>query len=255
MDDPWNRIELLNGQGWIELQDAMPNPGHYSTQGEDPFNNRVMDQAVVAAARTSFLEETKGVEADDKLIRYMVREGHTSVHQQVFFKFRLQAPVLTLWQMLRHRTFSFWQVNSQSGRYVAFEENQFYVPEANEWRLQAASNKQGSDGLLGVDEGDNLTAHLMEIIAKGYEWYDYALSVGVAKEQARIFLPAWASLYTWVVSMDCWTLMNFMRLRQDSHAQKEIRIYADAMYDIFKLCMPVTAAAYDEYILNQKKMP
>lgn len=252
--NPWDRIEVLNGQGWIELQDTMPNPGGKDAN-KDVFNPRIMDQAVVAAARVSFLEETKGVEADDKLIRYMVREGHTSVHQQIFFKYRLKAPVLTLWQMLRHRTFQFLQVNSQSGRYVEFKEDEFLNIPPDQWRLQSKSNKQGSDGYLSESHGRVLSGLLETTIQDGFTRYQFAIDQGVAKEQARIFLPAWASLYSWVVSVDCWNMMNFMRLRQDSHAQLEIRVYADAMYEIFKTLMPVTAAAYDEYILGQKKMP
>ncbi|OQY37166.1 MAG: hypothetical protein B6243_01215 [Anaerolineaceae bacterium 4572_5.2] len=99
------RVELLD-KGWLELQDLMGD-----------------DLAIINAARVSFLGESKGAEADKKLLFYLMKHRHTSPFEQVEFKFRVHAPLVTWWQWVRHRT---WNFNAQSGRYTPFEEDSFY---------------------------------------------------------------------------------------------------------------------------------
>lgn len=94
------RYDVLD-KGWVELQDKMGN-----------------DLAIVNAARVSFLGESKGDEADRKLLNYLMKHRHTSPFEQVEFKFRIKAPAVVWWQWVRHRTGSF---NFQSGRYTEAE--------------------------------------------------------------------------------------------------------------------------------------
>jgi thymidylate synthase (FAD) len=167
----------------------------------------------------------------------------------VEFKFRIHAPVVTYWQWIRHRTFHYQSVNSQSGRYTPFEENDFYVPDV--WRKQAKSNKQASEGAVEPDINAALIEKLKDHYEQGYKLYEEALEAGVSKEMARLFLPGFAVYYTWVVKVDALNLMNFLRLRMPSDAQYEIRAYAEAMYEhFFKPALPWTAEAFEQYILN-----
>jgi thymidylate synthase (FAD) len=221
------RIDVLD-KGWIELQDVMGD-----------------DLAIVNAARVSFLGESKGLDRDKKLLFYLMRHRHTSPFEQVEFKFRVRAPLVTFWQWVRHRT---WSMNAQSGRYTPFQENDFYVPGA--WRLQAADNKQASEGELSGDAADNLTAKLLAHYEQGFALYQEALDSGIAREQARIFLPGFAVYYTWVMKVDAHNLMNFLRLRMAPDAQYEIRAYAWAIYEhLFKPALPWTAEAFEKYIM------
>lgn len=222
------RIELLD-KGWIELQDVMGN-----------------DLAIVNAARVSFMGESKGDEADKKLLFYLLNHGHTSPFEQVEFKFRVRAPLVTWWQWVRHRM---WNFNAQSGRYTPFEENDFYVPRI--WRKQAVSNKQASDGELGIVDNLRLTALLEQHYAQGYALYEKALAMGVAREQARVFLPGFSVYYTWVCKVDAHNLMHFLRLRMAQEAQYEIRVYAQAIYEhFFKPALPWTAEAFEKFVLK-----
>jgi len=224
------RINVLD-KGWIELQDMMGD-----------------DLAIVNAARVSFLGESKGDEQDKKLLFYLLRHRHTSPFEQVEFKFRVHAPVLVWWQWARHRM---WHYNAQSGRYTPFVENDFYEPSV--WRRQSADNKQGSEGEIdSFDAGalsDKLTAHYQQ----SFDLYEEALAAGVAKEQARLFLPGFSMYYTWVAKTDAHNLMHFLSLRMAPDAQWEIRQYAQAIYDHFFLpALPWTAEAFGEYVLNRK---
>lgn len=230
---PLNARVPVIGKGWIELMDVMPHP----SSGVSP------DLAVVNAARTSFLGESKGEEADKKLLFYLMRHRHTTPFEMVEFKFRVYAPLVTYWQWVRHRTWSF---NSSSGRYVEFDEGEFYVP--TEWRLQSTNNKQASDGVLVDEMSAKLTAQLIAHYEQSYALYEHALSQGVAREMARFFLPGFNVYYTWVAKVDAHNLMKFLRLRMAIDAQLEIREYANAIYEhFFKPSMPWTAEAFEQY--------
>lgn len=74
------RVDVLD-KGWVELQDMMGD-----------------DLAIVNAARVSFLGESKGAEADKKLLFYLMKHKHTSPFEQVEFKLRVKAPVVVWWQ-------------------------------------------------------------------------------------------------------------------------------------------------------------
>jgi thymidylate synthase (FAD) len=226
-------------QGFVELQDLMPHPS----------TGVSCDTAIVAAARVSFLGESKGGDKDRKLIHYLLRNAHTSPFEMVEFKFRVKAPLVTYWQWVRHRTFAYQSVNSQSGRYVEFDEDEFYVPDV--WRRQSPSNKQASLGELEAAEGETLTRDLLEHYARGHQLYRTALERGVSREMARLFLPGFAVYYTWIVKTDLHNLFSFLRLRLAQDAQFEIRAYAEALYHTFvKPVAPVAAEAFEQYVLR-----
>lgn len=222
------RVEVLD-KGWIELQDIMGD-----------------DLAIVNAARVSFLGESKGTEQDKKLLFYLLRHRHTSPFEQVEFKFRVRAPLIVWWQWARHRM---WHYNAQSGRYTPFSENDFYVPAV--WRKQSSDNKQGSQGHLDPAEDAWLKAELVAHYEQGYRLYEQALASGVAKEQARLFLPGFSVYYTWVVKTDAHNLMHFLGLRMAPDAQEEIRVYAEAIYEhFFRPALPWTAEAFGKYVVK-----
>lgn len=235
-----NQPIMVLDKGWIELQDVMGD-----------------DLAIVNAARTSYLGESKGEVADKKLLFYLLKNRHTTPFEMVEFKFRVHAPLVTWWQWVRHRTWSF---NAQSGRYTQFEETDYYLPGKDEWRLQSTENKQGSsgkldphwaDGVYAGISGKELTQELEDYYKLGYLKYWRALKAGVAKEQARLFLPAFCLYYTWVCKVDAHNLMHFLKLRMAKEAQYEIRAYANAIYlNFFKDTLPWTFEAFNKYTLN-----
>ncbi len=219
------RVNVLD-KGFVELQALMGD-----------------DLSIVNAARVSFLGESKGTDKDKKLLFYLLRNKHTSPFEMVEFKFRLRCPLVTWWQIVRHRTLS---LNLQSGRYTPFEENDFYVPGV--WRLQAKDNKQASEGTLEGPDGESLTRELVEHYTRSYTLYESALAKGVAREMARLFLPGFAVYYTGIIKVDAHNLMHFLRLRMANDAQYEIRAFAIAIYDhFFKPALPWTAEAFELY--------
>jgi thymidylate synthase (FAD) len=127
---------------------------------------------------------------------------------------------------------------------------EWYVPE--EWRKQSTTNKQGSDGLLSYIPKQYCTGYCdvgktAEEIA--FDEYKHRLECGVSRELARMCLPQ--STYTAVVwQMDIHNLMHFLRLRLDTHAQQEVRDYANAMYQLVRPKFPICFEAFETYVLK-----
>lgn len=204
------------------------------------------DQAIVQAARVSYGEGTRRVSDDRTLIRYLMRHHHTTPLEMAEVKLLVRVPMDTWRQWIRHRTAS---VNEYSTRYsIAIDASQATAPEA--WRLQATSNRQGSEGLLDEKTGEELSAQEAQFQKQARELYQQRLERGVAREQARKDLPL--STYTeayW--KMDLHNLLHFLYLRMDSHAQREIRDYARTIgEEIVRPLFPIAWEAFVDYRLE-----
>jgi len=196
------------------------------------------DLEIVNAARVSF--DGKKKSSDKNLIYYLMEHGHLSPFEMCEMKFRVVLPIFVARQWVRHRTAN---INEVSARYTELEDN-FYTPE--KLRGQDKVNKQGSEGELNSEEMldyyDTECNHLFSI-------YGAWLEEGVAREQARCILPM--STYTkWIWKCDLRNIFNFLRLRLHPHAQKEIRVYAEAMSELVKECFPDAYGAFETYMLN-----
>lgn len=213
-------IKLLD-KGYVELQDVMGD-----------------ELAIVNAARVSYLGESKGEEQDAKLIQYLLRNRHTSPFEQVRFRFRVKCPLFVARQWQRHRTWQYMSVNEVSRRYTA-EEIDFYMP--MQWRMQHESSKQASDGFVGYEMQTLCQTALRELVEYSLNVYSNMIDKGIAREQARMVLPQ--NMYTtFIANVDAHNLMHFLKLRMDKHAQYEIRVYAEAIWErFFKPLLPLTS--------------
>jgi thymidylate synthase (FAD) len=202
------------------------------------------DLRIVETARISYKSPSKGEEADKKLLMYLHKNRHTSPFESCNITFNIKMPIFCMRQFVRHRTF---RLNEWSGRYSELAD-EFYVPEL--WRVQDTKNKQGGINYDGEDFktwNDENTAIAREVFRQTYFAYQQLLDRGVAKELARVVLPV--SMFTEIyVSCDVHNLMHFLGLRQDAHAQKEMRDIADAMAEIFKELYPWSYEAYQNRV-------
>lgn len=198
------------------------------------------DLGVCEAARVSYKSEAKTEEDNRKLIKYLIAHKHGTPLEHAVFKFHVKAPLFVARQWFRHRMASY---NETSFRYrEAVEE--FYIPE--KWRAQDTKNKQGSVESVDFEsEQDRFHGELGYALDKCVQAYRALIRDGVAREMARMVLPV--NLYTefyWTVNAR--SLMNFVELRSDSHAQWEIRQYSHAMAAFFAEKMPWTWAAFSD---------
>jgi len=202
------------------------------------------DSSIVQAARVSYGKGTKSVSEDTALIRYLMRNLHTSPFEMVEFKFHVKLPIFVARQWIRHRTAN---VNEYSGRYSEMPD-EFYLPEPDQLRLQSTLNKQGR-GETTINHSSEVISRMKLTQEKLFQEYSELLSTGLAREIARINLPL--SNYTeWYWKIDLHNLFHFLRLRLDSHAQYEIRVYAEAIAKIIKQIVPIAYQAFEDYILE-----
>lgn len=204
------------------------------------------DSAIVQAARVSYGIGTRQLNEDKGLIRYLMRHDHTTPFEMCEIKLHIRVPMDTWRQWIRHRTAS---VNEYSTRYsIAIDASQKTDP--GSWRLQSKSNKQGSSGYLSKEAGIKLSQEEDALQKKIFTTYEDRIEQGVAREQARKDLPL--STYTeayWKI--DLHNLFHFLRLRMDSHAQFEIRSYANIIgEEIIKKWCPIAWEAFVDYKLN-----
>ena len=201
------------------------------------------DAAVVQAARVSYGQGTKKVSDDRGLIRYLLRHRHTTPFEMCELKLHVRVPMDAWRQWIRHRTAS---VNETSTRYsIAIDAAQRTAPD--QWRRQAQSNRQGSEGVLDHGTGTELTRQETEFQDHAREIYSERIERGVAREQARKDLPL--GTYTeayWKI--DLHNLLHFLALRMDHHAQLEIRNYATVIgEEIAARWVPLTWEAFQDY--------
>lgn len=200
------------------------------------------DEVIAQSARVSY--DYKGTSQDRGLIRYLMRHRHTSPFEMAEMRFELKMPIFVARQWVRHRTAN---MNEVSARYTQLPQEMF-VPET--WACQSKDNKQGRDdfGASIEDEYDALS--LIEFSNKAaYADYEKLLEKDTARELARGVLPL--NTYTkFIWKIDLHNLMHFLSLRLHPHAQKEIRDYAEAIYQLVKIYYPITAEAFRDYVLE-----
>lgn len=203
------------------------------------------DEAIVQAARVSLGEGTKTPEADEKLIRYLMRHRHTSPFEMVEFKFYIKTPIFVARQLMRHRMAS---INEISGRYTEFPEDKFFSPKEELFLKQAEDNKQGASTEL-VDKVFAAQDHYQLCCESSMRGYKYLLSTGLRRELARAILPlSLETEFYWKI--DLHNLLHFLKLRLDRHAQLEIREVAEQLAAVVKEKVPVTWKAFEDYVLN-----
>lgn len=198
------------------------------------------DADIERAARTSYGKDEVEPKETGRLINYLTRHRHDTPSEMVIAKFHIACPIYVLRQMIRHRLLS---VNEYSGRYAECPDK-FHLPD---FRGQSKDNKQGSSSeKLDVDSKE-----VKEHYENSYRLYQKLLKQGVSKELARVVLPL--SLYTYFyVECDLRGWFHFIGLRSDSHAQKEIQVYSDAIGQFLKQLFPKSFQAFLDYKFNSK---
>lgn len=212
------------------------------------------DSAIVQAARVSYGAGTKKVNEDAGLINYLLRHRHTTPFEMCEIKFHIKLPIFIARQWIRHRTAN---VNEYSGRYSIMDK-EFYIPQPEHLAAQSKQNHQGRGDLLSGDEAKRVLEILKADSVNAYAHYEEMMNCneegvvfdenksGLARELARMNLPV--NFYTqWYWKIDLHNLMHFLALRADSHAQYEIRAYANVMLDVLKAWVPTTYQAFMDY--------
>ena len=212
------------------------------------------DSSIVQSARVSYGKGTKKVSTDEGLIRYLMRHWHSTPFEMCEIKYHVKLPIFIARQWIRHRTAN---VNEYSARYSILDK-EFYIPAKEQLSAQATNNRQGRGDLITGEQADEVLKILKDDAERTYDNYEKMLNErfdgtiidekksGLARELARmnLTLNSYTQRY-W--KTDLLNLMNFLFLRADSHAQYEIRVYAEKMLDTVKKWVQTTHAAFLDY--------
>jgi len=204
------------------------------------------DAAICQAARVSYGKGTKSVQNDAGLIRYLMRHWHSTPFEMCEITLHVKLPVFVARQWIRHRTAN---VNEYSARYSILD-REFYIPEPDALAAQSVVNNQGRGEALSGEEAARVLEYLKGDAARCYDHYEEMIGQegqqGLARELARMNLPA--NIYTqWYWKVDLHNLFHFLRLRADSHAQYEIRVYAEEICKLVADWVPAAYGAFEDY--------
>ncbi len=226
VDDDGNHLEKiqLHEFGFVRLLDVMGD-----------------DEEVENAARISYGEGTRKVSQTRNLIRYLMRHKHTSPFEMCEVKFHIKLPIFIMRQLVRHRTAN---INEYSGRYSVMSD-EFYLPQGDYLAKQSTTNNQGRGEVL-PNKG-SLQFEFNRVYDNALISYQNLLEEDLARELARILLPV-ANYTECIWKMDLNNFFHFVKLRSDSHAQREIRDYSDAMYELVKPYFPLCCEAFEDYV-------
>ncbi|WP_171034026.1 FAD-dependent thymidylate synthase [Lichenicoccus roseus] len=232
------------------LHTAMPVLDHGFVRVVDYMGD---DGAIVQAARVSYGRGTRKVSEDTGLIRYLMRHRHSTPFEMCEIKYHVKLPIFVARQWIRHRMAN---VNEISARYSILD-REFYIPEPQHLAAQSTSNRQGRGDVLEGEAACAVLDLLREDASRCHDHYALMLGeggspeapesgYGLARELARMNLTL--NTYTqWYWKADLHNLLGFLSLRLDSHAQYEIRVYAEAMLRSVRAWVPIAAAAFEDY--------
>lgn len=206
------------------------------------------DLSVVRAARNSYNAAWRAgtdEKSDEKLIRYLWKNKHTTPFEAVTFTFEVKAPIFIFRQWHRHRT---WSYNELSARYQELPE-EYYLPDPAMVGSQDQKNKQGrAEGPEWTLEARRQEVDLLDAACKNaFGVYKALLATGWPRELARSILPVntYSNMFATVNLLN---LLKFLILRDDTHAQYEIQVYAKALKTLAAPICPVVFRAFEEQL-------
>lgn len=219
------KIALLD-HGYLKFIEAWGTgeAGVSSDPGGDHITS--YECGIIEAARQSTQGSFRGWETDEKLLKHLYNNNHSTPFEFAGMIIEVQAPIFVFREWHRHRTQSY---NEMSARYVPLPDL-YYIPTVERIMIPPGSNKQ-AQGITQALEENNARIfrnRLKKTYSEVEKEYQLALETGIPKEVARLVMPvghysrmrASANLRNWLA---------FLTLRMDPNAQWEIRQYAEAV--------------------------
>lgn len=198
------------------------------------------EELIVYTARVSNPGNQMNMETADRLLAYLVRNKHWSPFEMVDMTVEIRTSRAIAQQILRHRSFSFQEFSQRYAEVTDFEPIQL--------RMAGATNRQSStdEAIFGSDDTIKISdasygagghLHAEDAVAAALrtcqEVYRGLLSLGVAKECARMVLPLTTQSTIYMKgSIRSW--IHYLQIRCDEHTQLEHREVALGIIDIFK---------------------
>jgi len=205
------------------------------TKSVDTDADKSITELVAYCARVSNPSNQNNTDTNDKLIEYLIRNNHWSPFEMVNICIEIETTRDIIRQILRHRSFSFQEF---SQRYAVASLGIEY----KEARLQDTKNRQNSIDI--VDDNNSLKnewiqkqKEVVDLVQLNYQW---ALSNGIAKEQARSVLPEGITLSKIYMNGTLRSWIHYIELRSSNGTQKEHRDVAISCAKIIDTIFPIS---------------
>ena len=201
-------------------------------------------ELIAFCARVSNPANQLNTETSEKLIRYLIKHQHWSPLEMVSACLEITTTRDIARQILRHRSFSFQEF---SQRYADPTKDLNFV--TREARLQDTKNRQNSVDLNTENVEHRQIAYQWEnlqkdLTRKSQEIYEWAISKGIAKEQARAVLPEGLIESRIYMNGTLRSWIHFIELRSANGTQKEHRLVAIECAKIIAEIFPMA----EEYV-------
>lgn len=193
------------------------------------------EQTIVEIARVSSSRKNKSEDLSG-LINYLIKHNHWSPFEHGYATFEIETSKAIGIQLIRHRSFTFQEF---SQRYQNVEKVSDKMFEKIELRKQSKNNRQSSTDVFNPEWYDvefggrydgeefltNANDEIDKFLSNSQALYNTLINNGVAREQARMVLPLATKTKIFMTgSIRSW--IHFLQIRDDEHAQKEIRLIA-----------------------------
>jgi thymidylate synthase (FAD) len=183
-------------------------------------------------ARVSNPTNQFNTETAPKLLAYLIKHKHWSPFEMVSMTVEIKTSRAIAAQILRHRSFSFQEFSQRYSTATELEDI--------EWRLQGKTNRQVGDEKVDLSIGALTKLHFLQ--TKSKELYDELINSGIAKECARMVLPLNTST-TLYMSGTIRSWIHYLQIRSDETTQKEHRVIAIKIRELFNQQFPVVSEA------------
>ncbi len=220
---------MTEAREWMNLHSTYSSVELLSSMGSD--------RTVVNAARVSYNNDDLFKEVinskDEKLIKYLADNKHTSPFNHCFVSFKCQAPIFVARQLVKHE-YLVW--NEVSRRYT---DEDLMVFRVSNWGEQSKNSKQGTGEMLKESLQYMCTETYENAMYTAYNCYKALLRTGVSKEDARMVLPQ-STMTQWYWSGSLGAFAKMCKLRLDKHAQHYTRNLADDISFHMEQLFPVS---------------
>ena len=190
------------------------------------------EKQIVYMARVSNPSNQNNLETAPRLIKYLIKHEHSSPFEMASMQVEIETTRAIAAQILRHRSFSFQEF---SQRYSSVDQlGTIGLPHL---RSQDLKNKQASHDDLDQSEVDLMNKQIQQLYHQTFDYYEFLLSKGVAKECARSILPLGTPTRLYMSgTIRSW--IHYIQIRAGVETQLEHRLIAEAVKDIFEEQFP-----------------
>ena len=190
------------------------------------------EKQIVYMARVSNPSNQNNLETAPRLIKYLIKHKHWSPFEMASMQVEIETTRAIAAQVLRHRSFSFQEF---SQRYSSVDQlGTIGLPHL---RSQDLKNKQASHDDLDQSEVDLMNKQIQQLYHQTFDYYEFLLSKGVAKECARSILPLGTPTRLYMSgTIRSW--IHYIQIRAGVETQLEHRLIAEAVKDIFEQHLP-----------------